>query len=105
MFQVVRTLFVSLLSVSAGQSKQGFKGDTQAGALCEGTFDRPRSCLQDPRVGVPNRTGWGKEVDSQRRDGERKGGVVCGATLQGGAVPEKANSLLYFITWRTCPHC
>ncbi len=56
--------FASLLSLSMGQSKQGCKGDTQAGALClcEGTFDRP--C----RVGWSMNTrlaGGGMEVDSQ----------------------------------------
>lgn len=40
---------------------------------------------------VSNRTGWGKEVYSHRRDGDRKGGVEFRGTLQGaGEVPEKS---------------
>lgn len=67
--------FVSLLSMSTGQRKQQFKGDTQAGALHEGSFDRPCSCLQDPGVGCEDGAGWAKE-DSQSRGGDGKGGAV-----------------------------
>ncbi len=50
----------------------------------------PAGACRTPGV-VSNRAGWGKEVDSQRGDGNRKGGVDFRGTLQGaGEDPEKS---------------
>ena len=38
------------MRVNGSQQTRGLKGDTQAGALCEGGFDRDQSCLQDHRA-------------------------------------------------------